>query len=188
MLARAAAILAPLAEFYAVAGCALPVVHVVDPTLVPSALRALLRDPLPLTPRLEERYGEPLTLRVLERRHVGDHYARRVVLRRGDGTPVVLGAVAVDLARLPPAPRAEVLAETIPFGHILAGVVADPDALLRVACDPFIAAALELPSHDGWLYGRRRTVSDLAGAVIAAIVEILAPEPPRIARVDPTGS
>ncbi len=109
-----------------------------------------------------------------------------MVLTRGDGVPVVLGAIAIDLARLGSERRAEVLAETVPFGHIVAEAFADPDALLRVACDPFIADALGLDGFHGWLYGRRRTLTDGAGTV-ATIVEILAPEPARM-RVGRTGS
>jgi hypothetical protein len=102
--------------------------------------------------------------------------------------PVVLGAITIDLARLAPDRRAEVLAETVPFGHILASAVADPDALLRVACDPVIAAALALPRPEGWLYGRRRTIRDAAAAPIATVVEILAPESEPSERVSRTGS
>jgi chorismate-pyruvate lyase len=187
MVERDASILAPLAGFYA-AGHPLPEAHAIDAGEMPAELRELLRAPEPLTPRLEHRHGEELTLRVLERRRNGTRYARRVVLARADGVPVVLGAIAIDLARLAPDRRAEVLAETIPFGHILASAVADPDALLRVACDPFIAEALALPEADGWLYGRRRTIRDAAGAAIATVVEILAPEPEPSARVSRTGS
>ena len=167
-------LLAPLAEFYAASGRALPAVETVRDDRVPPALRALLGAPEPLTPRLEDRHGERLTLRVLERRWHGERYARRVVLVRGDGVPVVLGAIAIDLARLTSERRAKVLAETTPFGHILAAV-ADPDALLRVACDPFIAAALDLDGFDGWLYGRRRTLTD-ARVTVATIIDILAPD------------
>ena len=113
---------------------------------------------------------------MLARRRVGDLYARRVVLVRRDGVAVVFGAIEVDLARLPAAMRAEVLAESVPFGHIFSTAHARPDALLRVACDATIGAALGLVRHDGWLYGRRRTIVDERGAVVATIVEILAPE------------
>ncbi len=183
MVERDASILAPLAGFYAAAGHPLPAVHAVDDVDVPPGFRELLRAPEPLTPRLEDHHGEALTLRVLERRQEGDHYARRIVLVDGDGVPVALGAIEIDLARLAPDRRAEVLAETVPFGHILARAVADPDALLRVACDPFIAVALGLRGFDGWLYGRRRTVVDVAGSPIATVVEILAPEREPRARV-----
>jgi chorismate-pyruvate lyase len=179
-------LLAPFAEFYAAAGRTLPAVQAVHGAHVPPALRALLGAPEPLTPRLEDRHGERLTLKVLERRRRGERYARRVVLTRGDGVPIVLGAIAINLARLTKERRAEVLAEATPFGHILADAVADPDALLRVACDPLIADALGLDGFAGWLYGRRRTLSD-ATATIATVVEILAPEHPR-ARVGRTGS
>jgi chorismate-pyruvate lyase len=188
MVARDASILAPLADFYAAAGRVLPAVEAVDHAEVPTALRELLRAPHPLTPRLEHRHGEPLALRVLERRQCGDRYARRIVLVRSDGVPVVLGAIAIDLTRLAPMRRRQVLAEALPFGHILAGTVAEPDALLRVACDPLIAKALELGSFAGWLYGRRRTVADDSGATIATVVEILAPEPSPLTHVGRTGS
>ena len=171
---RDASLLAPLAGFYV--GRPLPAAEAIAAGDVPSELRDLLRDPEPLTPRLEERHGEDLALRVLERRRYGDRYARRVVLVRGDGSPVVLGAIVVDLARLAARERAAVLAEAVPFGHILSNAVAAPDALLRVAGDAAIAAALGISPASDALYGRRRTIRDASGAVIASVVEILAPE------------
>ncbi len=175
MVAGEASILAPLASFYGAAGRALPRVATLADGAVPDAVAALLRPASPLTPRLERRHGEALALRVLERRREGDMYARCVVLVRADGVPVVLGAIEIDLGRLPAAMRAEVLAEAVPFGHIFATANAAPDALLRVTCDDWIGAALGLADHDGWLYGRRRTLVDERGAVVATIVEILAP-------------
>jgi hypothetical protein len=183
MVESDASILAPLAGFYAAAGRPLPAVHAIAGTAMPRVAARLLSAPEPLTPRLEEHVGEALALRVLERRRDGDRYARCVVLVRGDGVPAVLGAIAIDLARLAPALRAAVLGEVIPFGHLLANASARPDALLRVACDRFIADALALPDHDLHLYGRRRTLTDASGAVIATILEVLAPEPKRLARV-----
>ncbi len=176
MLASDARTLAPLADFYAAAGRPLPAVETVGRDEVPVTLRELLSAPRPLTPRLEDHHGEPLALRVLERRQDGGRYARRVVLVRADGVPVVLGAIAIDLGRLSPALRAEVLAEETPFGHILATATAKPDALLRIGCDAFIAEALALPSrHDVQLFGRRRTLVDASGVTLATILEILAP-------------
>ncbi len=183
MVERDASILAPLAGFYAAAGRPLPAAHTIAGAAMPRGLADLLSAPEPLTPRLEEHVGEPLALRVLERRRSGDRYARCVVLVRADGVPAVLGALVIDLGRLPPAVRAGVLAETVPFGHLLGNAVARPDALLRVACDRFIADALGLLDHDAHLYGRRRTLTDGSGGVIATILEILAPEPKRLARV-----
>lgn len=185
---RDASILAPLAGFYA-AGGSLPAAEVICDADVPPEIRELLRAPEPLTPRLEDRHGETLALRVLERRRSGDRYTRRVVLVRSDGVPVALGAIATDLARLDARARAAVLAESVPFGHILRRAVAAPDALLRVACDSAIAAALELaPPASGWLFGRRRTIRDAAGATVATVVDILAPESALRAPARHTGS
>lgn len=185
---RDASILAPLAGFYA-AGRPLPAAAAVADADVPPELRELLRAPEPLTPRLEGRHGDRLVLRVLERRRSGDLYARRVVLVRSDGVPVALGAIATDLARLDARTRAAILAESVPFGHIFSEAVAVPDALLKVACDPAIATALELarPAPD-WLFGRRRTIRDAAGATVATVVDILAPESALRAPARRTGS
>lgn len=183
MVESDASILAPLAGFYAAAGRPLPAARTIGGAAMPRVVDRILSAPEPLTPRLEAHVGEALALRVLERRRDGDRYARCVVLVRGDGIPAVLGAIAIDLGRLAPAVRAEVLAETVPFGHLLANAVAHPDALLSVACDRFIADALALSERDVSLYGRRRTLTDASGAVIATILEILAPEPEQLARV-----
>jgi chorismate-pyruvate lyase len=172
-----ARLLAPLVRFYRAAGRTLPNLETIAPAEVPTTLRDLLRAADPLTPRLEDRHGASLRLRVLERRRQGNVYARRVVLvREGDGVPVVLGAIEIHLDRLAPALRAEVLAERVPFGHIVADATAAPDALLRVVPDASIAAALAIDEDDEPLYGRCRTLRDGEGAVVAAIVEILAPE------------
>jgi chorismate-pyruvate lyase len=171
--------LAPLDRFYVAAGLALPSVEVVAASDVPVAMRHLLTAPGPLTPRLEDHHG-PLALRVLERRRNGDDYARRVVLL-DDDAPVLLGAIAVDLARLPPAVRAAVLAERQPFGHVVTTGMTKPSALLRIAPDAALTAALRLPADaaGAWLYGRRRTVIDERAAVVATIVDVLAPIPIR---------
>ena len=178
MPAAVGSLLAPLDRFYAAAGLALPTVEVVAEADVPRDVRDLLTAPGPLTPRLEGRHGGPLTLRVLERRRQGDDYARRVVLLDED-VPVLLGAIAVDLARLPPAVRGAVVAERSPFGRVVTAGMQKPSVLLRVAPDTSIAAALQLTVGDAWLYGRRRTVVDERAAVVATIVDVLAPMPTR---------
>lgn len=175
MVGSNASILAPLAGFYAAAGRALPDTRIVAGGALPALARDLLSAPEPLTPRLEQHYGEALALRVLERRRSGDRYARCVVLVRADGVPAVLGAIAIDLGRLTPEVRTEVLAEAVPFGHLLVDAIAQPDALLRVECDPFIAEALALTAPTVPLYGRRRTLTHTSGAMLATIVDILAP-------------
>jgi chorismate-pyruvate lyase len=168
-------LLGPLGRFYAGAGVAPPGVEAVTAAALPSDARELLTSTGPLTPRLEDRHGGPLTLRVLERRRSGDDYARRVVLVGSDDVPVLLGAIAVELARLPPAVRTVVVAERVPFGRIIATGMMRPSAFLRIACDAPIARALMLPAGTAWLYGRRRTVIDERAAVVATIVDILPP-------------
>jgi hypothetical protein len=172
-------LLAPLDRYYAAAGLAAPTAEVVTTSGLPPDARELLTAPGPLTPRLEHHHGAVLTLRVLDRRRNGDEYARRVVLADPEGVPVLLGAIAVDLARLPPAARAAVVAERLPFGHIVTSGMTKPAALLRIGCDASIAAALDLPGDDGWLYGRRRSVIDERAATVATIVDVLAPIPTR---------
>jgi chorismate-pyruvate lyase len=169
-------LLGPLETFYAAAGVVPPAVELVTVAEVPSGPRRLLAVAGPLTPRLEHHHGGSLTLRVLERRRGGDVYARRIVLVRGDGVPVVLGAIEVDLTRLTPAARVEVLRERLPFGHVLGDARGHPEAFLRVRPDPLIAAALAITADGEPLYGRRRTVLGAGGAVVATVVELLAPE------------
>ncbi len=169
-------LLGPLEPFYAAAGLAPPAVEIVTAAEVPSVPRRLLEVAGPLTPRLEHHHGEPLALRVLERRRGGDLYARRIVLVRGDGVPVVLGAIEVDLTRLTPLARAEVLRERLPFGHVLGDALGQPEAFLRVRPDSVMAAALVITADGEPLYGRRRTLLDADRAVVATIVELLAPD------------
>lgn len=178
-------LLGPLEPFYVAAGVAPPAVEMVSAAEVPSGPRRLLEEGGPLTPRLERHHGEALALRVLERRRGGDVYARRIVLVRADGVPVVLGAIEVDLTRLPPAARAEVLRERVPFGHVLGDALGTPEVLLRVRPDSLIAAALGITDAAEPLYGRRRTLRDADGSLVATIVELLAPDRPPWAPATP---
>lgn len=183
-----ASLLGPLERFYVAAGVPTPVVEPVTADALPPQARALLRVAGPITPRLEDRHGEALALRVLDRHRQGDVYGRRIVLVRGDGMPVVLGAIEIDLARLTPARRSQVLDEETPFGHIVADATARPEAFLRVAADPLIAAALALGDEPEWLYGRRRTLVDADGTTFATIVDVLAPDRDPSAQAARTGS
>jgi hypothetical protein len=176
MVERDASILAPLAGFYAAPGAAAGRASVRSTRSTAAELRELLRAPEPLTPRLEDRHGE--TLRCACWSAAASASAMRDAWCWCAATACRSCSVrSRSTSRVsPPTRRAEVLAETVPFGHILATAVADPDAFLRVVSDPLIAAALQLSSIGGWLYGRRRTVGDDAGATVATIVEILAPD------------
>jgi chorismate-pyruvate lyase len=167
--------LSPLDELYAAAGLPMPRVEVVADSAIPAAQRALLTGSGSLTHRLEVRERQSLALRVLERTHDGDMYARRVVLLRSeDATALALGAIKVDLALLPPAVKAAILAEEEPFGRIVRDGTTLPARLFRVVPDASIRLALGLVSGE-WLYGRRRMLVNGRGGAIASIVEILAP-------------
>jgi chorismate-pyruvate lyase len=170
--------LAPLDEFYAALAVEPPRLVLVEAHELPPAERTLLPEPGALTARLEKRERQPVALRVLERTRAGDVYRRRVVLQRAaDATPLALGAIRVDLARVSPEVKDAILAEREPFGRIVA---LDGDGvrvtarLFRIEADTAIAAALRLAAGV-LLHGRSRIVTARDGATIAEIAEILAP-------------
>jgi len=170
--------LAPLDEFYAALGVELPRLVLIAAHDLPPTARALLAEPGALTARLEARERQPVALRVLERTHAGDGYRRRVILQRAaDATPLALGAIRVDLARLSAQVKEAILAEREPFGRIVA--LGDDGAritarLFRVEADAAIAAALRV-APGATLHGRSRIVVAADGATIAEIAEILRP-------------
>lgn len=87
---------------------------------LPPLARRLLAHREHMTRVLAEHYGAPITLRVLREESGANHYARMIVLSRGEGGPVVeFGIVRMDLGCVAPDVRAEILAKSAPLGDIL---------------------------------------------------------------------
>ena len=111
---------------------------------------------------------------MLESVRAGDDYARRILLaRRRDGAVVQYGVVRIDLAALPPAVRAEVLAGDTPLGRVLIAHdvlrTVTPTAFLRLTPTPVMRELL----GEGPLYGRLGVLT-VDGRPAIRVCEILA--------------
>lgn len=174
-------LLAPLSLFYERAGRPLPQAWEVAPKAVPEPYRALLVHSRDMTPTLEAYHGGRIRLRLLDRVHQGDHFARQVVLQMTDTlAPVEFGAIIIHLERFPPEARETILQCRTPLGTVLADFliahVSWPSAFFGLEADPTIVEALGLP-EPRTLYGRRNRMADGGGAPIADVIEVLPPLP-----------
>lgn len=142
---------------------------------VPQPHRQLLDHRSHMTVTMETFVGGSLDLRVLQEwretvarsedargTHVGQLYAREILLLSSSGEPVQYGIVRVDLEAVPPAVRERILAGSAPLGRVLieAGTLRDVHdvALLRVASGVELARRIGVdPSRT--LYGRVAIIS-----------------------------
>lgn len=173
-------LLEPLAVFYARVQRALPAAEQVKPEAVPQPYRRLLVHEGDMTPTLEAFHGKTIHLKVIECNKDCHRYERQVALvLDGSERPVEFGAIKIHLENFPEAAREAIVEGHRPLGTILARrkIVhhSRPSAYFRVRPDEFILSALSLNGAQE-LYGRRNTLTDGEGRVLAEIVEILPPE------------
>jgi chorismate-pyruvate lyase len=169
----------PLDEFYALAKRELPPIEQIGGEEVPQPYHDLLVHTDDMTPTLEKFFDERIFLNVISRQTRGDFYFREVVLlTQRTRTPVEFGAIKINLALVPAAPKRLILEEQEPLGTILnefkLAHTSRPKAFLWVEADAFIKGALQL-SGKRILYGRRNTLFDPQHRALAEIVEILPP-------------
>ncbi len=169
----------PLDDFYARSGLILPPLDSVDGEAVPEPYKKLLVHDRDMTSTLEAHYGRRIQLQLIGRQIAGHDYYREVLLvLDGTARPVEFGAIHIHLQRFPDPVRPLILEERLPLGRILNdhGIpyVSQPMAYLRIASDRTIDQLLKLRGAH-ILYGRRNTLSNPAGEVLAEIVEILPP-------------
>jgi hypothetical protein len=169
----------PLDDFYSRAGLKLPRIDVIPGHVVPQPYQQLLVHDDDMTPTLEKFYESQIHLEVLRSERLGDFYFREVVLRTDDADErVEFGAIKMFLNLFPAAAQAEILAERLPLGSILAKYriqhTSRPKCFLRIESDDLINRSLNL-SGNHILYGRRNTLSTPEDHPLAEIVEILPP-------------
>lgn len=145
---------------------------------LPQPYRGLLDHTHHMTVTVEAYHGCPVDVRVLDRAHRGDDYARRILLtRRRDGAVVQFGLVRIDLAALPPAVKAEIVAGQTPLGRVLIQHdvlrTVRPTAFLRVTPTPAMCDQLGLTDAVP-LYGRLGVLT-VNGKPAIRVCEILAP-------------
>lgn len=167
----------PLADFYAQAGVALPLIEQIDGEAMPEPYRTLLVHQNDMTPALERHHESLIHLRVLRSERHGEFYHREVVLLLdGSLKPVEFGANKLELDRYPSEAQELILKEYVPLGTILARFnivhTCHPSAYLRIVADSLISRELHV-NESQVLYGRCNILKDLEGRVLSEIVEIL---------------
>jgi hypothetical protein len=158
---------------------ALPPHEVISPDEVPPPYHDLLVHEHHMTVTVEAHHGDLVDVRILERVHEGDVYARKILLTlQKTGKVVQFGVVRVDLSFIPPAARAEIVAGQKPFGRILiehdVHRRVEPTTYLRIWPGPGMMAwfALDEPKP---LYGRLAYIH-CDGRRAVELLEVVAPE------------
>jgi chorismate-pyruvate lyase len=87
---------------------------------VPEPYHGLLVHKRHMTVTVEALHGDLVDVRVLARRHVGNQYARKILLAlHGSGRVVQFGIARIHLDYCTPAVRAAIVAAQTPLGRIL---------------------------------------------------------------------
>jgi chorismate-pyruvate lyase len=175
-------LLQPLPVLYEAAGRPLPEFDLIDARLLPAACHRLLVHTGDMTSKLEEFFGDEMSLRVLRCDHSEQHYRREVVLFCSKSElPVEYGAIQIELGAFEEPLRSEIIEGRLPLGGLLNrhGVRyrSQPRGFLRVSPDMRLAEIFQLPAPVA-LYGRTNQLLDGDGRVLARIVEVLRPVQP----------
>jgi hypothetical protein len=157
----------------------LPEYEVVPSAQVPQPYHRLLVHKHHMTVTVEAYHGDLVNVRVLERRHQGDMYARKILLTlQGSGEVVQFGIVRINLAFCSPAVRQAILAADTPLGRVLIQHKVlrriEPTDYLRVVTGPLMMKWFGL-DRPRTTYGRLGIIHcDDRPAV--EVLEIVAPE------------
>ena len=133
-----------------------------------------------MTVTLEQAHGQPVHLEVLEVKREGEDYARKLILRAGEGGPVVLaGIMRFRLEFVRPEVREAIIKARTPLGRILI----ENDVLRRIETVAFLRFPLDnsfgellgLGETDGFTYGRIALIF-CDGEPAVELLEIIPPE------------
>ena len=155
-------------------------VDVLEGSALEGTPRELLVHAHHMTVTLEEEHGEPVYLEVLEVKREGEDYARKLILRAGEGGPVVLaGIMRFRLEFVRPEVRVAILEARTPLGRILIenNVLRriETVAFLRFPLDNSFGELLGSEGSDGFTYGRIALIF-CDGEPAVELLEILPPE------------
>jgi chorismate-pyruvate lyase len=155
-----------------------PVVEQVPAEAIPPPYHELLVHTHHMTVTIEQFYGLAVRVQVLESRHEGHDYARKILLLAGDKV-VQFGLVRIDLTVCPQAIQQEILAQRTPLGRILIQHNMlrriEPVSYLRVTLSQKMAQWFDVPPFT-ITYGRIGLI--YSGERLAIeVLEILAPIP-----------
>ena len=167
----------PLSAFYASAHLQPPAIEMMVGDSVPPPYHQLLVHDRDMTPTLEAHYAQTMSLKVLEKKRLGQVLLRRVLLvGDADGQVTEFGAIRIDLSLFDDRARQMILACHRPLGGILAQFAIEHTCCatryFRVRQDDVIAAALGGECGDV-LYGRHNQMLDVQRRLLAEVVEIL---------------
>jgi hypothetical protein len=174
---EAVSLLKPLADFYV--GRRLPRFRFIEAARIPRIYRELLDHPNDMTSTLQRFHREEIRVHVLESRHRGNCYQRKVLLvTRDTRRTVEFGAIEIFLEHFPLPAQQEIFRAEMPLGSILRSFrivyKSKPQGFFEIDSDDITNAALSLP-HSRTLYGRCNEITNTKGHVLAEIVEILPP-------------
>jgi chorismate-pyruvate lyase len=121
----------------------MPSYEVIPAADVPQPYHALLVHEHHMTVTVEAYHGDLVNVRILDRYHVGDIYARKILLTLQKTDKVVqFGIVRVNLSFVSQEVRDEILAGQVPFGRILINHNVlrriEPTAFLRIQPGPMM--------------------------------------------------
>lgn len=143
---------------------------------VPAPNRELLAHDHHMTVTVERHHGCPVDVKVLDYRHDGTHYSRKILLtRQSDGRVVQFGIVRLNTAVLADQVQAEIESRTIPLGRVLIKHDVLREVRLLTLCR--IQAERELAGYFGkepgsTLYGRTALIY-CDGAPAIELLEIV---------------
>lgn len=120
-----------------------PEFEIVPPAAVPEQYNGLLVHNHHMTVTVEAHYGSLVNVRVLDRRRLGDRYARKILLTlQSDARVVQFGIALLWLNHCSAPVRAAILEEKTPLGRILIehNVLRqiEPTAFFRVTTDSLL--------------------------------------------------
>jgi chorismate-pyruvate lyase len=146
---------------------------------VPSPYRELLVHDQHMTVTVEAHHGDSVDVRILDRVHNDDVYARKILLAlHGSGRVVQFGIMKINLSYCSLTVREEIVAGRTPLGRILIDHDVlrriEPTAFLRVIPDPAMMKWFAL-DKSARTYGRLAIIHcDEQPAV--ELLEVVAPE------------
>jgi chorismate-pyruvate lyase len=156
-----------------------PLMERIRPDEVPPPYDRLLVHTHHMTVTVEKHHGDRVNVRILDRRHEGDSYARKILLAlQGSGRVVQFGLVRVNFRYCTAKVRDEIVAGQTPLGRVLIqnNVLRriEPTSFLRVTPGPAMMGWFGLTAPQT-TYGRTGYIY-CDGQPAVEVLEIVIPE------------
>jgi chorismate-pyruvate lyase len=150
----------------------------VSPAEMPNMFRRLLAHDQHMTVTVEHFHRTPVNVKVLEVRHAGQFYSRRILLtRQSDDGVVQFGIVRLNFEYLDPEVQRRIESQSTPLGRILIehNVLREIElvALWRVNPGPDLCQLFGLPEPEN-VYGRTAIIH-CNGSPAVELLEIVTP-------------